>query len=282
MVYGIGALVAAASPGLGVLIVGYSFLQGIGTALLIPPVYILATVFFTETRVARPGVRRDQRRGRHRRRGRPADRWPDHELPTSWRLAFVVQALLVGRDHLSWPGGSSSRRRSGAKPTFDLVGAVLSAAGLFFIVVGILQTATYGWLTGHAGLRRRRTASSSRRAGSRRSGCSCSSAPLLLVWFFCHIRSMERAGKEPLLATRMFLNRRANLGLITQNIQWLVLLGLSFVVSVFLQTVRGLQRHRDRPDPDARDDRHPGVVDGRGRLARALPAGDPDPGRVRR
>ena len=25
----------------------------------------------------------------------------------------------------------------------------------------------------------------------------------------------------------------------TQNIQWLVLLGLSFVVSVFLQTVRG-------------------------------------------
>ena len=50
---------------------------------------------------------------------------------------------------------------------------------------------------------------------------------------------MERAGKEPLLATRMFQNRVSNLGLMTQNIQWLVLLGLSFVVSVFLQTVRG-------------------------------------------
>jgi MFS family permease len=37
----------------------------------------------------------------------------------------------------------------------------------------------------------------------------------------------------------MFQNRTSNLGLITQNIQWLVLLGLSFVVSVFLQTVRG-------------------------------------------
>jgi MFS family permease len=37
----------------------------------------------------------------------------------------------------------------------------------------------------------------------------------------------------------MFQNREANLGLLTQNIQWLVLLGLSFVVSVFLQTVRG-------------------------------------------
>ena len=50
---------------------------------------------------------------------------------------------------------------------------------------------------------------------------------------------MERAGKEPLLHTKMFANRVANLGLITQNVQWLVLMGLSFVVSVFLQTVRG-------------------------------------------
>ena len=50
---------------------------------------------------------------------------------------------------------------------------------------------------------------------------------------------MERGGKEPLLSTRMFQNRTANLGLVTQNVQWLVLLGLSFVVSVFLQTVGG-------------------------------------------
>ena len=37
----------------------------------------------------------------------------------------------------------------------------------------------------------------------------------------------------------MFRDRVANLGLVTQNIQWLVLLGLSFVVSVYLQTGRG-------------------------------------------
>jgi MFS family permease len=37
----------------------------------------------------------------------------------------------------------------------------------------------------------------------------------------------------------MFQNRISNLGLATQSVQWLVLLGLSFVVSVFLQTVRG-------------------------------------------
>src|SRR5947207_8100779 len=47
-VYGIGALISAASPGLGVLILGNSILEGVGTALLIPPVYILTTMLFPE------------------------------------------------------------------------------------------------------------------------------------------------------------------------------------------------------------------------------------------
>jgi MFS family permease len=60
-----------------------------------------------------------------------------------------------------------------------------------------------------------------------------------LVWFFLYIRSQERAGKEPLLSTALFKNRTSNLALATQNIQWLLLMGTSFVVAVFLQTVRG-------------------------------------------
>src|SRR5437660_1000209 len=43
-VYGTGALLAALAPGLGVLVLGYSLLEGIGSALMIPPVYILVTV----------------------------------------------------------------------------------------------------------------------------------------------------------------------------------------------------------------------------------------------
>src|SRR5215216_7515796 len=46
--YGIGALLSALSPGLGVLILGNSVFEGVGTALLIPPVYILATVWFSD------------------------------------------------------------------------------------------------------------------------------------------------------------------------------------------------------------------------------------------
>jgi MFS family permease len=62
---------------------------------------------------------------------------------------------------------------------------------------------------------------------------------VFLIGFFLHIRGRERAGREPLLSTGLFKNRTSNLGLVTQNLQWLLLMGVSFVVSVFLQTVRG-------------------------------------------
>src|SRR5690242_6715812 len=48
VIYGIGALISAASPGLGLLILGNSILEGIGTALLIPPVYILTTILLPD------------------------------------------------------------------------------------------------------------------------------------------------------------------------------------------------------------------------------------------
>jgi MFS family permease len=61
---------------------------------------------------------------------------------------------------------------------------------------------------------------------------------LILAGFFGWIRSRERAGKEALLSTVLFRNRVSNLALVTQNVQWAVLLGTSFVVSAFLQVVR--------------------------------------------
>jgi MFS family permease len=235
-VYGAGALIAAAAPGLGVLIVGYSLLEGIGTALLIPPVYILATVFFADVTSRAKAFGSISAAG-----GIGAAAGPLIggliTTTTSWRVSFVVQAIVVGvilvlSRRIVDPGVQ------GAKPRFDLVGAALSAAGLFFVVVGILQAGTYGWIT----------AKQDFVIGNTVVIPAGSISPLwlfvligalLLAWFFWHIRSMERAGKEPLLSTRMFRNRVANLGLITQTTQWMVLLGLSFVVSVFLQTVGG-------------------------------------------
>jgi MFS family permease len=213
--YGIGALLSALSPGLGVLILGNSVLEGVGTALLIPPVYILTTLAFSDlTSRARAfgvisglgGI------------GAAAGPLIGGLITTgiSWRAAFIFQAVVVAIIILL------SRRMVDPVPPdptrpFDLVGAILSAVGMFFFVVGILQADSNKVLM----------------------TVLMAIGAVFLLGFFLYIRSLERAGKEPLLSTGLFRNRVSNLGLVTQNIQWLLLMGTSFVVAVFLQTVRG-------------------------------------------
>jgi MFS family permease len=236
IVYGIGAVVAAASTGLGVLMIGYSILQGVGTALLIPPVYVLATVFFSDTGSRARAFGSISAAGGIGAAAGPLIGGLITSL-LSWRVSFLVQAVMVvGIIVLSRRLVEPVRARR--EITFDGLGAVLSAAGLFFIVVGILQTSTYGWFTAKQSFVIGDTVVISQ-GGISPVWLFVLVGALLLVWFFAHIGSMERAGRQPLLSTRMFMDRAANLGLVTQNVQWLVLLGLSFVVSVYLQTVRG-------------------------------------------
>ena len=50
LIYGVGALLAAVAPGIGLMVFGYSLLEGIGSALMIPPIYILVTVAFPDVK----------------------------------------------------------------------------------------------------------------------------------------------------------------------------------------------------------------------------------------
>ena len=212
--YGIGALMSAVSPGLGVLILGNSILEGVGTALLIPPVYILTTMLFDDTTSRAKAFGMISGMGGV---GAAAGPLLGGLITTaiSWRAAFVFQALVIAIIIFL------SRKIQDPVPPdptrpFDTLGAVLSAAGLVALVTGILQA------DDHLGLM-----ASLMAAGA-----------LLLLWFFVHIRAMEHKGEEPLLSTSLFHNRTSNLGLVTQNIQWLILIGTSFVVATNLQVVR--------------------------------------------
>jgi MFS family permease len=236
LIYGVGAILAALAPSLVVLIGGYSLLQGIGTALLIPPVYIFATVMYTGVARARAFAAISAAAGVGAATG-PLVGGLITSL-TSWRVTFLVQALIVltvfllGRQ-------IADQRLVGRKPAFDVGGAVLSGAGLFFVVVGILLTGTFGWLvTTDKDLAINGTVLIAA-GGVSPVWLFVLIGLILLAWFFRHIAARERAGDDPLLPTRMFRNRIANLGLLTQNMQWLILQGLAFVVSVFLQTARG-------------------------------------------
>jgi MFS family permease len=215
VLYGIGALLSAVSPGLGILILGNSIFEGVGTALLIPPVYILTTLHFGDlTSRARAfgvisglgGV------------GAAAGPLIGGAITTaiSWRAAFVFQGLVIAAIVLL-----SRRMVDPIAPDpdrpFDTVGAVLSAVGMFLVVFGVLQADNDLALM----------------------AILIVAGAAFLAAFFLHIRARERQGRVALLSLSLFKNRTSNLALATQNIQWLLLTGTSFVVAVFLQTVRG-------------------------------------------
>jgi MFS family permease len=213
-VYGVGALLSAAAPGLGVLILGNSIFEGVGTALLIPPVYILTTLLFRDmgSRVRAFGIISGMGGI-----GAAAGPLIGGLITTAitWRAAFVFQAAIIAIILLL------ARRINDpvpADPTrpFDTVGAVLSAAGLVVFVGGIMAADSSVSLMALLLLL----------------------GALILAAFFAWIRSRERAGKEALLSTNLFRNRVSNLALITQNFQWLLLMGSAFVVSAYLQVVR--------------------------------------------
>ena len=214
-IYGIGALISAASPGLGVLILGNSIFEGVGTALLIPPVYILTTLLFTDTtsRAKAFGVITGMGGV-----GAAAGPLIGGLITTaiSWRAAFVFQALVIvviiymSRSIVDPIAPDPTR-------PFDTLGAVLSATGLVLVVMGVLAADNDLLLM----------------------AVLVAAGALVLFMFFRHIRAREQRGEEPLLSTTLFRNRTSNLGLITQNVQWLLLIGTAFVVSAYLQVVRG-------------------------------------------
>jgi len=213
--YGVGALLSAVSPNLGVLILGNSVFEGVGTALLIPPVYILATLWFDDLTSRAWAFGAISGLGGI---GAAAGPLIGGVIATgiSWRAAFVFQALVVATILVLSRSLVDPLPADPTRP-FDGVGAILSAVGMFFVVFGILQAGTRNALF-----------------------AACVVLGLvLLIGFFFYIRARERRGKEPLLSTRLFKNRTCNLALVTQNMQWLLLMGVSFVVSVFLQEVRG-------------------------------------------
>lgn len=236
VVYGVGALLAALAPGLGLLIVGYSILEGLGSALLIPPIYILVTVLFDDIKVRARYFGIVSGAG-----GIGAAAGPlIGGLITSylsWRASFLLQVLVVAviaflAMRIVDPPLAEPR------PRFDLLGAILSAAGLFLVVFGILQTSTYGWATAKTDFTIGSTVVIPE-GGISPVWLYVAAGILVLLAFFLHIRSKEKQGGTPLVSARLFRNRTSNLGLLTQNLQWLVLQGAFFVISVFLQQVRG-------------------------------------------
>src|SRR5215469_16077021 len=234
-IYAAGALLALLAPILGLLIVGYSLFEGVGSALMIPPIYILVTVAYPDIKSRAKYFGIVSGAG-----GLGAAAGPlIGGLITSaisWRASFGLQVIVV-----VWIIVMARKiidpAHAGSRPRFDVTGAVLSALGLLFVVLGLLISRTYGFF----GARKDFSIGGTviiPKGWISPVWISVAIGALFLLWFFLHIRSAEKKGRDVLIAMRMFQNRVANLGMGTQLIQWLIMQGSFFVVSVFLQEVR--------------------------------------------
>ena len=204
---------------LGVLILGNSILEGVGTALLIPPVYILTTLLFQRPEVPRSSLRGDQRNGRALER--PMGPLIGGLITTaiSWRAAFVFQAIVIAVIVFLSRGIEDPLPADPNRP-FDTVGAILSAAG---------PGARRRWASWPPTTTPRGDPPSGSGRGAGAGGVSspgCAAASGRATSRLLSTESLSQPHVQP---------RRS----LTQNVQWLMLMGTSFVVSAYLQVVRG-------------------------------------------
>ena len=229
VIYGIGSALTSVAPVLGVLVLGWSIIEGLGAALVLPALAALvAGNYAGHDRSIAYGVIGGVA-GAGIAVGPLLGGWVTTYL--TWRLVFagevvVVIAILL---LLRWIGDVPP---TGRPPRLDVVGAVLSAAGLGLVVLGVLQSSTWGWLQ-------------PRNSPVTIFGFSLTPFVIglgfvLLALFMDWQRHRERQQRDPLVRLALFKipTLRSSLSmLLAQN---LVLLGLFFTIPLYLQVVQGL------------------------------------------
>ena len=228
VIYGCGSLTTALAPNLYVLLLGWSLLEGIGAALILPAIVALvAGNFGPERRPAAYGL-----------------------VAAAGAVAVAVGPLIGGfcTTYFSWRWVFAgevvlvlvillmTRRIADApveeRPQLDVVGAVLSALGLGALVFGVLRSAEWGWIQPTVD-------------GPSWAGLSPTIwlvlAGLFVIWVFFRWEAYrESKGREPLVRPAMFRNRQLTSGLTMFFFQYLVQAGFFFVVPLFLSVALGL------------------------------------------
>ena len=229
VIYAIGSALTAIAPTVAVLTLGWSVLEGLGAALVLPALAALIAGNFEGDRrkaayaviggVAGAGIAV----------GPILGGWATTNV--SWRIVFVGEVILVGFI-LALSGRIADAPREGARPRLDVVGTVLSATGLGVLVLGVLQASTWGWLMPKD--------SPVEPFGFALTPFVIAAGGVLLWAFVAWQRHRERIGADPLVhldLTRIAPLRAGLIGLFSQN---LILMGVFFVVPLYLQMVLGL------------------------------------------
>ena len=226
-IYCSGSLTTALAPNLGVLLLGWSFLEGVGAALIMPAIVALVAGNF-------PAQGRPRAYGLVGAAGAIAIAVGPliGGLATtyaSWRWVFAGE-VLVGVGIFLF-----SRRMADApvegRPRLDVVGSVLWAAGMGLIVFAVLRSGEWGWFLP--------SEDAPTLFGMSPVVWLIVSGLLLLRWFGSHIRRLDEAGRETLFSPTL-IDRGLNGGLLMFLFQFIVMMGVFFVLPLFLSVALGL------------------------------------------
>jgi len=234
-IYGVGSLTTSLSPNLTVLLIGWSLIEGLGAALVIPAIVsLIAATYQGAQRALAFGIIGGVA-GAAVAAGPLIGGWVTTEL--SWRYVFAAETVIV-------VGILLARRRVGRAgpvenpPRLDLAGVGLSAAGLGLIVYGILMSSEWGLVQPRGALTV---------GGTEITPFGFSVVPFLMLGGFGLLAAfatweerLERLGRDTLLDRTLLRIPTLRAGLSTLTMQQLTLLGTFFVLPVYLQVVLGL------------------------------------------
>ena len=225
VIYGAGSLTTSLAPNLGVLLVGWSVLEGIGAALIMPAIVALVAANF-------PPERRPAAYGMIAAAAAiavAAGPLIGGAVTTfaSWRWVFVGEAVIVIVIF------AALRKVSDAPPAgrahFDLIGALLSIAGLSLLVFGVLQSGTWGFVKAKPG--------QPQFLGTSPVVWLIIGGLLVIYGFFLWEAHVQRRGDEPLIRPPMLRNSQLAGGLSMFFFQFFIQAGVFFTIPLFLSVV---------------------------------------------
>jgi len=227
-IYAVGSALTAASWSVPSLMLGWSILEGVGAALVLPALVALtAGNFEGKQRAIAYGVLGGVA-GAGIAVGPILGGWVTTEF--TWRLVFVgevvvVIAILFGTRSIREPA------RSARTPRLDWVGGVLSASGLALIVFGLLQASNWGWLLPRS--------SPIEPFGLSLTPFVVAAGGVVLAGFRAWQRRREERGLDPLVHLRLLSIPTLRGGVAMLLAQNLILMGIFFTIPLYLQVVLG-------------------------------------------
>ncbi len=229
VIYATGSGITAVSQTVPQLAFGWSILEGIGAALVLPAMAaLIAGNFEGKERKAAYAVIGGVA-GAGIAIGPIVGGWATTVL--SWRVVFVGEVILV-LAILAMTRYVGDAIRTGPKPRLDILGSFLAAAGLGAIVLGVLQSSSWGIIEPKE--------SPFEPFGLALTPFVIAIGAGLLWAFVAWQHRRERTGKDPLVHLDLMRIRPLRSGLIGLFTQNLILMGIFFTVPLYLQLVLGL------------------------------------------